>query len=82
MTSRRLSKHFCRLALATLLTISGATGLAYELAAHWSATGTLRYAEWFLPSEPARDSFGDEASLTGPNEVISVAFGLAYRLAL
>jgi hypothetical protein len=59
-----------------------ATGLAYELAPNWSATGTLRYAEWFLPSEPAHDSFGDEASLTGRNEVLSVAFGLAYRLAL
>jgi hypothetical protein len=59
-----------------------ATGLAYELAPHWSATGTLRYAQWFLPSEPARDSFGDEASLTGPNLVITLAFGIAYRLAL
>jgi hypothetical protein len=59
-----------------------ATGLAYELAPNWSAIGTLRYAEWFLPTEPARDSFGDEASLTGRNLVISLAFGLAYRLAL
>ena len=59
-----------------------ATGLAYELAPHWSAIGTLRYAEWFLPSVPARDSFGDEASLTGANEVLTVAFGIAYRLAL
>jgi hypothetical protein len=59
-----------------------ATGLAYELGPHWSLTGTLRYAEWFLPTEPASDSFGDEASLTGTNLVISMAFGLAYRLAL
>lgn len=59
-----------------------ATGLAYELGTHWSATGTLRYAQWFLPSEPARSSFGDEASLTGPNLVITLAFGVAYRLAL
>jgi hypothetical protein len=59
-----------------------ATGLAYELAPNWSLTGTLRYAEWFLPTEPARDSFGDEASLTGTNLVISMAFGVAYRLAL
>ncbi|HEX6764046.1 MAG TPA: hypothetical protein VF103_01185 [Polyangiaceae bacterium] len=59
-----------------------ATGLAYELAPNWSLTGTLRYSEWFLPAEPATDSFGDEASLTGPNEVLTVAFGVGYRLAL
>ena len=58
------------------------TGLAYELATHWSVTGTVRYSEWFLPTVPARDSFGDEASLTGKNEVISLALGVAYRLAL
>jgi len=58
------------------------TGVAYELATHWSATFTIRYSEWFLPTVPARDSFGDEASLTGKNEVISGALGLAYRLAL
>jgi hypothetical protein len=59
-----------------------ATGLAYELTSHWSFTGTVRYSEWFLPTTPARDSFGDEASLKGKNEVISVALGVAYRLAL
>ena len=58
------------------------TGFAYELTSHWSFTGTARFSEWFLPTVPARDSFGDEASLKGNNEVISVAFGLAYRLAL
>lgn len=58
------------------------TGIAYELSTHWSATFTVRYSEWFLPTVPARDSFGDEASLTGNNEVISGALGLAYRLAL
>jgi hypothetical protein len=58
------------------------TGIAYELSTHWSATFTVRYSEWFLPTVPARDSFGDEASLTGKNEVISGALGLAYRLAL
>jgi len=62
--------------------IGFATGLAYELTSHWSFTGTARYSEWFLPTTPARDSFGDEASLKGKNEVISVALGLAYRLAL
>jgi hypothetical protein len=59
-----------------------ATGFAYELTSHWSFIGTARYSEWFLPTVPARDAFGDEASLTGTNEVISVAFGVAYRLAL
>jgi hypothetical protein len=58
------------------------TGLAYELTSHWSFTGTARYSEWFLPTTPARDAFGDEASLKGKNEVISVALGVAYRFAL
>jgi len=58
------------------------TGFAYELSQHWSFTGTARWAEWFLPNEPATDRFGSEASLTGQNTVISGAVGLAYRIAL
>jgi hypothetical protein len=59
-----------------------ATGLAYELAPHWSFTGTARWAQWFLPQKPARDPLGSEASLTGRNTVISVAVGVAYRIPL
>lgn len=63
-------------------TIGFGTGFAYELARHWAFTGTARYAQWFLPTEPARDPLGSEASLRGANVVLSVAFGVAYRVAL
>jgi hypothetical protein len=62
--------------------LGAATGLAYELAPHWSLTGTARWAQWFLPQKPARDPLGSEASLTGSNTVVSVAFGVAYRIPL
>jgi hypothetical protein len=62
--------------------LGAATGLAYELTPHWSFTGTARWAQWFLPQTPARDPLGSEASLAGVDTVISVAVGVAYRVAL
>ena len=63
-------------------TLGGATGFAYRLSDHFSFGGTLRYTTWFLPNEPATDPLGSEASLTGTNTVLSLAFGLAYRVPL
>ena len=59
-----------------------ATGFAYRLSDHFSFGGTLRIATWFLPKEPATDPLGSEASLTGRNTVLTLAFGLAYRVPL
>ena len=43
---------------------------------------TLRYGNWFLPDEPARDSLGDQASLKGRNTMFALGLNLAYRIAL
>jgi len=59
-----------------------ATGFAYGLSDHWSLLGSLRFSEWFLPKEPARDPLGSQASLTGRNETFTLAFGVSYRASL
>jgi hypothetical protein len=59
-----------------------AGGFAYGLGTHWSLLGSLRLSEWFLPTEPARDPLGSEASLTGRNTALMLGFGVAYRAAL
>jgi hypothetical protein len=59
-----------------------AAGMAYALAPNWSLGSTLRYGNWFLPDEAEADSIGDHASLTGRNTMFSLAFNIAYRIAL
>ena len=63
-------------------TIGLATGVAYSFAPRWSVGGTLRYGSWFLPSQPAQDPLGDEASLVGQNDVFSLAVSVSYRIGL
>ena len=63
-------------------TLGIAGGCAYGLSEHWSLLGSLRISEWFLPTEPATDPLGSEASLTGRNTALMLGFGIAYRAAL
>jgi hypothetical protein len=63
-------------------TVGLAAGGAYSFAPRWSMGAALRYGSWFLPSEPARDPLGDEASLVGQNDVFSLAVNIAYRIGL
>ncbi len=63
-------------------TVGLATGLSYLLSVNWSLGATLRYGSWFLPSNPAKDPFGDEASLRGQNNVLSLGVVLGYRVPL
>ena len=63
-------------------TLGAASGFAYWLTDAWSFTGAIRYAFWLLPDEPARDPGGRQASLTGENSVVTLAFGMAYRVSL
>jgi hypothetical protein len=58
------------------------TGVAIRLAQHWSASATLRYGAWLLPSTPETDPLGDEASLTGQNSMFSLGISIAYRTEL
>jgi hypothetical protein len=59
-----------------------AIGPSITLSEHWSLGGSLRYGHWFLPSEPAVDPLGTEASLTGRNTVLGAGVNVAFRTAL
>lgn len=63
-------------------TIGLAAGGDYRFAESWSFGLHVRYGSWFLPNEPERDVFGDEASLTGRASMFAVGLALAYRIAL
>lgn len=63
-------------------TLGVALGGAYNFVTEWYAGGSFRYGSWFLPRQPARGAFGDEASLTGQNSMFVIAFNIAYRIAL
>lgn len=70
----------------TIRTEGGSIGLAggpvVSLARHWTVGSTLRYGHWFLPSRPAVDALGNQASLTGRNTVFSLGVNIAFRLDL
>jgi hypothetical protein len=63
-------------------TLGLALGGAYELASHWSVGASLRFGNWFLPSQAATDPLTDQASLKGRNSVFSLGFNVAYRIPL
>jgi hypothetical protein len=63
-------------------TFGVAVGASYLLSPSWSVGGALRYASWFLPENPHKDAFEDEASLRGQNNVVSLGVNLAYRVPL
>jgi hypothetical protein len=63
-------------------TIGLAAGGDYRFAENWSFGLHIRYGSWFLPETPARDVFGDEASLTGRTSMFAFVLALAYRIAL
>jgi hypothetical protein len=63
-------------------TIGLAGGLAYALAPNWSLGGSVRYGSWFLPRDPERNPLGDQASLTGQNNVVAFGISVAYRIPL
>lgn len=63
-------------------TVGVAAGAAYLFSPSWSAGAALRYGSWFLPEEPSRSPFGDEASLRGQVNLVSFGINLAYRVPL
>lgn len=63
-------------------TIGLAAGGDYRFAESWSFGLHVRYGSWFLPNQPQRDVFGDEASLTGRSSMFAVGLAVAYRIAL
>jgi len=63
-------------------TVGVAAGVAYLFSPSWSVGGALRYGSWFLPKEPAKSPFGDEASLRNQVNLVSFGVNLAYRIPL
>jgi hypothetical protein len=63
-------------------TIGLAGGAAYALAPNWSLGASLRYGSWFLPQEPETNPLGDQASLTGQNNLFAFGVSIAYRIPL
>jgi hypothetical protein len=63
-------------------TIGLAGGPVIALARNWTFGVTLRYGEWFLPTQPAADVLANRASLAGRSVVISLGLNMALRLAL
>jgi len=57
-------------------------GAEWRFAANWSFGTTLRYASWFLPSEPELSPTGDVASLKGRVDMFLFGLAIAYRIAL
>jgi hypothetical protein len=54
-------------------------GLQHAFSENWLLGGALRASEWFLPSTPAKDPLGDEASLKGVVTMLDLGITLAYR---
>jgi tRNA A-37 threonylcarbamoyl transferase component Bud32 len=68
---------------STLIT-EGATlgltsGVAWMLTSSWIVGGGLRASNWFLPSRPAINAFGDQASLEGNVITLEIGASLSYR---
>jgi hypothetical protein len=59
--------------------IGAGAGISHALSENWLIGGSLRASEWFLPTTPARDPLGDEASLTGLVTTVELGVNLAYR---
>jgi hypothetical protein len=63
-------------------TLGFATGVTRSLSEAWTIGATLRYGLWSLPATPARDTFGDQASLIGRVATFVVGINVGYRLKL
>lgn len=59
-----------------------AGGPVIALGRNWAFGCTLRYGIWFLPTEPARDVLGNQATLSGNTAMVSLGFNMALRLGL
>jgi hypothetical protein len=61
------------------LSVGLATGIAFGVTPSLQVGGTLRVAEWFLPSRPEVIAFGEEASLSNRVTMINFSLSVAYR---
>jgi hypothetical protein len=61
------------------LSLGLATGVTFGVSEALQVGGTLRLANWFLPSEPEVLAFGEEASLANRITMINFALTVAYH---
>ncbi len=63
-------------------TLGCAIGASRPILGDWSIGASLRYGLWFLPSQPGRSPFGDEASLTGRNSMFLLGLSIGYKISI
>jgi hypothetical protein len=64
------------------LSLGACLGGEWTFAKNWSLGPSVRYSNWFLPSQRKQSPTGDVASLSGRLDMIDVGIRIAYRLAL
>jgi hypothetical protein len=64
------------------LALGLAAGVSESLSDSWTVGAGLRLGIWSLPTAPARDALGDEASLVGPVATVIVGVNVGYRIQL
>ncbi len=64
------------------LSLGLGVGAVRALSDDWSLGLNLRGSLWLLPQVPARNPFGDEASLSGANYGLLIGVSVGYRLLL
>jgi hypothetical protein len=57
-------------------------GAQWTISANWAAGASVRYARWFLPSQPATNVFQDRATLTDQQGMLDVGVHCSYRIPL
>ena len=63
-------------------TVGALLGAQWTFATNWAAGLSIRYARWFLPSEPMTNAFLDRATLTGSQGMLDIGILCSYRIAL
>jgi hypothetical protein len=61
------------------LSLGLAAGVTFGISDHLQLGGTLRLANWFLPSTPEVIAFGEEASLSNRVTMLNLALTVAYH---
>ncbi len=61
------------------LSLGIGAGVTFGLNDHLQVGGTLRVANWYLPSTPEVIAFGEEASLAGRVTMLNIAVTVAYH---
>jgi hypothetical protein len=62
--------------------VGGLIGSSWSFAPNWAVGLSVRYMQWFLPSQPATTVFLDRATLTAEQSALNFGISCSYRIAL